>query len=342
MPVAHWLQPPAPGTTILFPVTFVLSDRTLVKKGESLIPDWKEFASAEAARAHLDDRIRHYTRAGYTLVETREVGEEIAPEHIGSDLTIVVDAAEKRMTAVFHKSPSAEMLDTMAARLRKHEPRCLRIMPPFAGWSSPQLVKALAPSLEAFIFDSESISRHRDNTLGDISDVLEACPRLTRACIKGCSTMRKTRHEHLRELHLSGSPLHPSVMIALVASQFPALEKLVLYQEWHDFQAADLAGILRSIAAPRLRQVYVDGVPVLELLTAIGREALPWNLYITAVGFDDVDGLFEVLGEHDALRSGKLQLYADSFFDSEIAQLKEMGVIVEVFRDPRPVPYSGW
>lgn len=343
MPVAYYLQPPVPDTTILLPVTFVLSDRTLVKKGESLIPDCKEFASAEAARAHLDDRIRAYTQAGYTLVETREVGEEIAPEHIGSDLTIVVDAAEKRMTAVFHRLPSAEMLDTMAARLRKHEPRCLCVMPPFSDvWSCSRLAKALPPSLEAFIFDSESVSRGRDSSLGDISDVLEACPRLTHACIKGGSTMRKTRHEHLRELHLLGSPLHPSVMMALVASQFPALEKLVLYQEWHDFRAADPAGILRSIAAPRLRHVHVDGVPVLEFLTAIGTQPLPWTLYVTAVCFDDLAGLFEVLKEYDALRSGKLQLCADSFFDSEIAQLKEMGVIVEVFRDPLPVPYSGW
>jgi hypothetical protein len=209
-------------------------------------------------------------------------------------------------------------------------------------WSCSRLAKALLPSLEAFIFDSESISRHRDNTLGDISDVLEACPRLTRACIKGSSTMRGTRHEHLRELHLLGSPLHPSVMTALVASQFPALEKLRLYQEWHDFRAADLSGTLRSIAAPRLREVHVEGVPVLEFLTAIGSQPLPWKLYVTAVGFDDLAGLFEVLREYDALRAGKLQLCADCFFDSEIAQLKETGVIVEVFKDPRPVPYSSW
>ncbi len=342
MPVAYCLEPPVPDTTILFPVTFVLSDRTLVTKGDSLIPDWKEFTSAEAARAHLDDRIRARTRAGYTLVETREVGEEIAPEHIGSDLTVVVDAEEMRMIAVFHESPTAEMLDTMAARLRTHQPRCLHVMPPFSDVWSCSLAKALLPSLEAFIFDSPSVSRHCDNTLGNISDVLEACPDLTCACIKGASTMRKTRHEHLRELHLFGSPLHPSVMIALAASQFPVLEKLVLCQEWHDFPAADLAGILRSIPAPAVRHVHIDGVPVLEFLSAIGREALPWNLHITAVCFDDVAGLLEILKQHDALRSGKLQLCADRFFDSEIAQLKEMGVTVEVFVDSTQPPYSGW
>ncbi|HKD25384.1 MAG TPA: hypothetical protein VKC66_05640 [Xanthobacteraceae bacterium] len=343
MPVAYVLQPPNLDTTILFPVTFVLSGCTLVtKEGGTLIPHWREFASAEAARAHLDDVIRARKRVGYTLVETREVEEEIAPEQLGSDLTIVLDVAGSRMTAVFHKSPSAETLDTMAARLRKHEPLCLRIMPPFAGWSWSQLATSLLPSLEAFIFDSESISRQSFNTLGDIADVLEACPMLKRALICGCSTMRKTRHEHLRELCLLGSPLDSSVMIALVASQLPALEKLVLFQEKYEFRAVDLAKSLRSIEAPRLSQVYVHGVSVLDMLTATGTAALPWNLCIIDSGFDDVDGLLEVLKEHDALRSGKLRLHSDKFFNSEIAQLKEMGVIVEDMNDAVFGAYSAW
>src|SRR5262245_53518191 len=108
MPVAYVLQPPSLETTILFPVTFVLSGCTLVtKEGGTLIPLWREFASAEAARAHLDDVIRARERTGYILVETREVEEEIAPEQLGSELTIVFDVARYRMTAVFHESPSA-------------------------------------------------------------------------------------------------------------------------------------------------------------------------------------------------------------------------------------------
>jgi hypothetical protein len=330
MAVAYVLQPPDRGNGYGtgYPVTFVLSDRTLVTK-RGLIPDWKEFASAEAARAYLDDVIRPYKRAGHILVETRGVEEEIAPERIGPDLTIAVDVATNRMTAVFHKSPSAEMLDAMAARLCKHEPCCLRIAPEWQ-WSWP-LAKALVPSLEALIFDYDTISRQSLNTLGDISDVLEACPRLKRAYISGCSTMRKTRHEHLCELRLFGSPLHPSVMTALVASQFPALEKLVLVQE--EFQAVNLAQSLRSIEAPRLSHVYVEGVPVLEFLTAIGTASLPWNLCIIDPCFDDADGLLKVLKEQDALRSGKLRLDSECFFDSEIAQLEEIGAIVEHMRD---------
>src|SRR5262249_8360990 len=149
----------------------------------------------------------------------------------------------------------------------------------------------------------------------------EACPKLKRAFICGCSTMRKTRHEHLRELCLLGNPLDSSVMGALVASQLPALEKLVLFQENYKFRATDLAQSLRSIEARRLSQVYVHGVSVLDMLGAAGTAALPWNLCIIDTVFDDVDGLLEVLKEHDALRSGKLRLDSDKFLNSEIAQL---------------------
>jgi hypothetical protein len=92
MAMAYELQPPEPDTTSLPPVTFVLSDPILVTK-RGPIPDWREFASATAARVHLDDVIGAHKRAGYTPVETREVEEEIAPEKIGSDLTIGVDVA---------------------------------------------------------------------------------------------------------------------------------------------------------------------------------------------------------------------------------------------------------
>jgi hypothetical protein len=70
-------------------------------------------------------------------------------------------------------------------------------------------------------------------------------------------------------------------------------------------------------------------VGVLELLTIIGTAALPWTLCIIDFSFDDVDGLFEVLDRHNALRSGKLRLQSENFFDSEIAKLNEMGVTVE-------------
>src|SRR5262249_30436253 len=152
----------------------------------------------------------------------------------------------------------------------------------------------------AFIFDApyDSIERQSRNSVGDICDLLDACPSIQRASLTGCSTMRGTRHEHIRELHLIGNPLDPSVVPGLAASQLPALETLALLQQ-QGFQPEELAGSLRTVEAPRLSQVYIEGVPVLEFLTAIGAAPLSWNLCISDPGFDDIDGLFQVLREND-------------------------------------------
>jgi len=184
------------------------------------------------------------------------------------------------------------------------------------------------------------VERQSYNTVGDIGDVLAACPNLSRAFITGCSAMRETRHEHLRELYLMGNPLDASVLPGLAASQFPALDKLVLRQE--HFPVADLAESLRSLDAPRLSHVYVDGVHVLELLPIIGTAALPWNLCLRDSNFDEVDELMESLERHDALRSGRLRLGSDGLFDSEIARLRDLGVTIEDMRDVFLPRYSNW
>jgi hypothetical protein len=347
MPVAYLLQPPDPRTN--FPVTLVLSGRRLVKKG-TLIPTVREYASETEARSHLDGTIRDYERVGYRVAGPDEVEEEILPEQLWG-LTVAFDVATKRMTMVIDEEPTAEMLDTIAARLRAYEPRCLHVVAEWLlpKWDDPrhvpELEKALDPSLAAFIFDSpgHTIARQSYSTLGDISDVLAACPNLNRAFITGRSTMRTTRHESLRELYLLGSPLDPSVLPGLAGSQFPALERLVLEQLEHEYlSAADLAQSLRSMDAPRLSHVYVDGVRLLELLPIIGAAALPWNLCLIERHFDEVDELVEILAQHEALRSGKLRLDLDKLFDSEIAQLRELGVTVEDMSDVFAPRYSTW
>ena len=85
--------------------------------------------------------------------------------------------------------------------------------------------------------------------------------------------MRGTRHKHIRELHLMRNPLDPPVIPGLAASQFPALETLALLQQ-EGFQPEELAGSLRTVEAPRLSRVYIEGVPALEFLTAIGAAPL--------------------------------------------------------------------
>lgn len=147
--------------------------------------------------------------------------------------TLTFDPPRKRMTVEFEEPPELDTLEAISARLKKDEARSLHVTvsldwedPQAPDWDDPrqvpQLEKVLNPSLETFIFDNpfDSHVRQSYNTLGDICDVLAACPTLQRAFITGCSTMRKTRHEHIRELHLMGEPLDSSVVPALAASQF--------------------------------------------------------------------------------------------------------------------------
>ena len=345
MALAYVLQPLDPSKG--FPITLVLSGRRLVEKG-TWIPNVREFASAAEARSHLDKKIRDHERVGYRLTGPDEVEEEILPERLGPRLTVAFDVATRRMTVEFREEPPAGMLETISARLRTYRARSLHVavswLPP--DWDDPrqlpELEKALNPSLEAFIFDvpHDTVVRQSYNTVGDISDVLAACPNLGRAFITGCSTMRKTRHEHLRELYLMGNPLDPSVLTGLAGSQLPALERLVLLQE--QFPAADLARSLRSLDAPRLSYVYVDGVRVLEFLPIIGAAALPWNLCLSDPSFDEVDELVEILEQHETLRSGKLRLDAGKLFDDEIAQLRDLGVTVEDMREFVLPRYFDW
>jgi hypothetical protein len=270
-----------------------------------------------------------------------------------SEPTLKFDASRRRMTAEFHEPPSVEALEAMSVRLRKDEPRCVHVM--VSGWKDPRarawddlrhlsgLEKALNASLEAFIFDVpyRTVAQQSYNTLGDISDVLEACPRLRRAFISGCSSMRKTPHEHIQELHLVGNPLDPSVMTALADSTFPALERLVLLQD--GLGPVKLAQCLRSVDAQRLSHVCIDGVPILEFLPIMGTAPLPWNLCLSDPCLDEVDQLLAVLAEHEALRSGKLQLCSDEPFESEIAQLAQLGVAVEDSHDIfLPHAYASW
>jgi hypothetical protein len=254
-----------------------------------------------------------------------------------SEPTAEFDALRQRITIELREPLTEEALEKISARLHKDLPRSVHVS---IDWRDPdrdpdrrqvsQLVKALNPSLNAFIFDTPYDKRFG----ADICDVLEACPNLQRAFLDGSSTMRGTRHEHIRELLLMGNQLDASVIPGLAASQFPALETLaLLHEKLEGFQPEELAESLRTVEAPRLAQVYITGVPVLEFLTAIGAAPLSWNLCINDFCFDDVEGLFQVLRQNDVLRGGKLRLSAVKLFASEIAQLAELGVVEEDWGD---------
>jgi hypothetical protein len=138
MAVAYLLQPPDPNPSRGLPITLVLSGLRFVQKGGSLIPQVRELASAAEARSHLDGIIRDYERVGYTVAGPHEVEEEILPE-IQYGLTVAFDVATKRMTAVFDEEPSTEMVDTISARLRTYEARCLHVV---VDWLPPDWAAA--------------------------------------------------------------------------------------------------------------------------------------------------------------------------------------------------------
>jgi len=156
-----------------------------------------------------------------------------------SEPTVTFDTSRQQITIELHELPTEDAVKKISARLSKDQPRSVHIIVAM-DWRDrqrperyhppqvPQIAKALNPSLNAFIFDApyDSIERQSRNSVGDICDVLDTCPNLQRASLNGCSTMRGTRHEHIRELHLMGNPLDPSVVPGLAASQFPALETL--------------------------------------------------------------------------------------------------------------------
>src|SRR5262245_45695060 len=111
-----------------------------------------------------------------------------------SEPTLKFDTSRQRMTIAFHEPPTPETLGAISTRLTNDKVRTLHVVvdidwrdPEAPDWDDPrhvaQLEKALNPSLEAFIFDapSDTVERQTYNTIGDICDVLEACPKLQRA-----------------------------------------------------------------------------------------------------------------------------------------------------------------
>jgi hypothetical protein len=163
-----------------------------------------------------------------------------------SEPTVTFDTSRQQVTIELYELPTEDAVEKISARLRKDQPRSVIVT---IDWRRDpdrrqisQLVKALNPSLNAFIFEAPY-----DRRLGtDICEVLEACPNLQRAFLGGASTMRGTRHEQIRELLLMGNQLDASVIPGLAASQFPALETLALFHEkLEGFQPNELAASLR-------------------------------------------------------------------------------------------------
>lgn len=364
MALAHFLKcPVSPGGVPMLPVTLILQDRSVITKrgSDSRV---QKFPSRKKAEEHLERVLFLQLREGCQLVETREMEDEPAPKELGGDdpgtgVRAVFDPSRGRMTLTFAGEPPATVSEkswltrlskqTMAqvrARMEQDQPRCVHVL---CEWATPGalLAKMLHPGLEALIFDTpyDTVERQSWNSAGDIAGILKAAPNLQRAFFTGCSTMSKTSHGQLRELYLIGNPLKPAVLDALKGSEFPALETLAVDPGPADEAVcARLVKALRSIRAPRLAQVYVNAVPMVEFLSVIGAAPLSWRLCCCAPAEDDIEGLVETLDGRPALRECGLTLDLDDIpFESEISRLQEKGV---TFEDMdwrfRPKTYEHW
>jgi hypothetical protein len=343
-------------------VTVILQDCLVIIKSIDDAPIQK-FPSHEEAKEHVERLIALRLREGGQLVATREVEDQSTEGLLGGQAGVTVsvefDHPRSRLTLKFKgdfpttiseeawvKPLSTQTLAQSRARMERDKPRCVHV---FCDWATPgpQLAKMLYPGLEALIFDTpyETKARQSLNSVGDIAEILRACPKLQRAFITGCSAMNKTRHEQLRELYLLGEPLKFSVLTALAESEFPALETLAIDTgSDRDGACARLVRTLRSIRAPRLAQVYILGVEMVEFLSSVGSAPLPWRLFYCGYGEDDIEGLLETLDACPALRECGLTLDLDDIpFESEIAQVEEKGAtFADVMWRFRSDVYQQW
>jgi len=328
MAIAYELEPPPNPHGGPLPVTYVLSGDAVVQKRDSFIPRWRTLASLAEAKAYLAAQVEARLQRGFTLVGPREVADEVPHVEVGRDLTIAFDTETRRMTAHFQDAdepPSEEKFAALHACLRRREPHSLHVATE-GDWQGLELAQTLVPSLKAFIFDWQTAPRQARCSVGDVAHILAACPSLTRACVSGASSLSATRHESLRELHFMGAPLHPSILPALAASDFPALETLGLsHEDWRHLSIDEIVQVLGAIKAPQLAEVRLDGVSALEVMDAVGAAAPPWTLTLVDVNFDFVEETLEILERRPALR-GKLRLASEVLFGEEVDQLAAAGV----------------
>lgn len=134
------------------------------------------------------------------------------------------------------------------------------------------------------------ISREEDEISwiepGDITPVLDAFPALETLAVKGMPNLRATRHEALTRLEFHSGGLPGDLLVAVGASEFPALRHLSAMLGTANYggigDADPLAGILGGEGTPRLTHLglrdsavqdavatAVSGAPVVARLTEL-------------------------------------------------------------------------
>ncbi|APR86905.1 hypothetical protein A7982_12254 [Minicystis rosea] len=282
------------------------------------------FPSAAAAAEHLERVLNLRRREGYTVVEVTESTAEapfVPPDPLVSVLKH--EAARGRTTITFRGAKVPRGLCTqIVARLAEDAPTSVQIIcdhaSPGRDFAAALEGKSL-PSIRAFIFDThfQTVTRQRENSIGDLGAVLAALPNVERVFASGKLVLSGVAHEALRELYLFGDPIPTDVARGLGRCRFPALETLAvsLCSDAGPGPDEAFAAAIRALAAPRLATLHLDALEdVTAFLRALAAEPLPpsWSSVSLGGSVADEDDLIATLKDHAerlrALRSLGLPL----------------------------------
>jgi len=292
-------------TTLVAPpghvhVVFTLAGKRLVTNDVE-----QSFSTAAAAREHLEHVLSLRRREGYTVASVEPVDANATAE--APDNLLTIDVGERwQVTFKGDGSVSPARCRKVVERLERDAPRAVQVVCDLgspSAWSKAIAGRAL-PSIVAFVFDtpSQTQARQAENSIGDLTATLAACPSLERVFASGKLVLTRCSHDALRELHLLGDPLLAATLAALGGSTFPALERLVLSLAADAGPGPDRAAALalQGLTAPRLREVHVDGLEdVPRFLTTLARTRLPLRV-LTVAGSIDEAQLWPVLDQHAA------------------------------------------
>lgn len=296
------------------------------------------------AKEHFERIVMLRRKSGFTVLRTEAcAGESVRPPDIleTHDFDGKIDLVDGRWTLTFKgdvdEKISKEVADALVQRIAAAAPRRVQILCDFASpkqaWERA-LTNVLLPSVESFIFDTffQTQTRQSANSIGDLAAVLRACPNLRCLFATGALSLSAVTQPSLHTLHLLGDPLSRSVAQGLGGCRFEALERLVLSlcADGGPAQPDAFVDSLRTLAAPRLREIHLGGIDdPAACLTRLLSGGLPpsWkvlSLTGTSRGAFELDALRPVLTRHAAALRSLESLALDLGDEDEVAEAKEI------------------
>ena len=342
-------------------LVFTIGGKTLVT-GEGDRRVAQTFPSPAAAAEHLERVISLRKRDGFSVAEVRELAAAPPPAGEPDALAGIVklDAERRRMRVVLRGAKVPRGLSALLVeRIARDTPRSVQIVcdPAAPGKELAAALRAAPqPSVEAFIFDTESqtLARQAANAFGDLSDVLRALPSVERVFVTGDLSLSPVDHAKLGALYLLGDPLKQALFDGLARCRFPELATLALAlcSDRGPGPDAAVTGALQALDAPRLSTVQIDALAdVTAALDALARGPLPPSWRVLCLGglLDDEDALLATLKRRKKALSGLTSLglpLEDCLTDDAIAKVKALMPNVvdsEELSEPLlPAIYEAW